>query len=120
MNVAHHAAYAPWLEIGRTELLREAGVSYADLERDGIFLVVVKLEVRYRSPAFYDDVVEVRTRWTAGGRVKLEHEYDVRVVGRAGKDADVLAATARTTLARVDAQGRPAELPPWLVHPTGA
>src|SRR5436190_12187766 len=69
MGVAHHAAYVPWLEIGRTEILRDTGVTYADLEKHGVFLVVVKLEVRYRRPVRYDDLVEVRTRVTGGSRV---------------------------------------------------
>jgi acyl-CoA thioester hydrolase len=59
MGVVHHAAYAPWLEIGRTELLRDCGVSYADMERAGVFLVVTHLSCRFRRPVFYDDVVEV-------------------------------------------------------------
>ena len=50
MNVAHHASYAPWLEMGRTELLRQGKVSYAELEQAGVFLVVTKLELRYRRP----------------------------------------------------------------------
>src|SRR5262245_26966641 len=82
MNVAHHAAYAPWLEIARTELLRESGVTYAQLEHAGIFLVITKMEVRYRRPIFYDDVVEIRTRVVGGSRVKIEHEYEVAVVER--------------------------------------
>jgi acyl-CoA thioester hydrolase len=85
MNVAHHAAYVPWLEIGRTELLRDAGVSYAQLEQAGVYLVIVKLDLRYRRPVFYDDLVEVRTRVSAAGKVKIEHTYEVAVVERLGK-----------------------------------
>nr|HRJ50973.1 acyl-CoA thioesterase [Phycisphaerales bacterium] len=73
MGVAHHSAYAPWLEMGRTELLRTAGVSYARLEAGGTFLVVVLLELTFRRPALYDDVLEIRTGVRPGGRVKIEH-----------------------------------------------
>lgn len=114
MNVAHHAAYAPWLEIARTELLRESGVSYAHLERMGVFLVVAKMEVRYRRPILYDDVVEVRTRVRQASRVKIDHEYDVLVVERAGKACEEIAAAASTTLACVDRDGRVSVLPEWL------
>ena len=48
MGVVHHAAYIPWLEMGRTELLRDAGISYAQLEAAGTFLVIVKLSCSYR------------------------------------------------------------------------
>ena len=115
MGVAHHAAYIPWLEMGRTELLRDAGVSYADLEASGVFLVIVKLEVRYRRPIRYDDVVEVRTRVVGGSRVKIEHEYELVVVERDGEVKEEAVAAAATTLACVDGEGRVRELPGWLV-----
>lgn len=114
MSVAHHAAYIPWLEIGRTELLRESGVSYAHLERLGVFLVVAKLDVRYRRPILYDDVVEIRTRVRQASRVKIDHEYDVVVVERAGKACEEVAAAAGSTLACVDREGRVCVLPEWL------
>ncbi len=114
MNVAHHAAYAPWLEIGRTELLRDAGVAYADMERHGLFLVVVRLEVRYRRPIRYDDLIEVRTRVHAAGRVKIDHAYALVVLERDGSASDEIAATASTTLACVGRDGRPRELPDFL------
>ncbi len=116
MNVAHHAAYIPWLEMGRTELLRESGLSYAELERKGVFLVIVKLDVRYRRAVRYDDVVEVRTRWSGGGRVKIEHEYEVVVVERDGAATEIVAAGAATTLGCVDADGSVLPLPEWLVY----
>ncbi len=115
MGVAHHASYIPWLEIGRTELLRSAGVSYAHLESAGTFLVIVKLDITYRRPARYDDLVEIRTLWSGGGRVKIEHTYEVVVVEPgAGGPGDYVAALATTTLGCVDAEGRIRELPEWL------
>jgi len=122
MGVAHHAAYAPWLEIGRTEILRDCGVTYADLERAGIYLVIVKLEIRYRRPIYYDDLIEVRTRVIGGSKVKIEHEYDLVLLedGRHGErgqrhTGDILAA-ASTTLACVNAEGKIQALPDWLAR----
>ena len=115
MGVAHHASYIPWLEVGRTELLRAGGVSYAQLEAAGVFLVIVKLDVRYRRPIRYDDVVEIRSVVIGGSRVKIEHEYDIAVVERDGKPTDELVAAAGTTLACVGPDGRPRPLPDWLV-----
>lgn len=114
MNVAHHAAYIPWLEIARTELLRDSGLSYAELEHAGVFLVVVSLEVKYRRPVRYDDVVEIRTRVKGGSKVKIEHEYEVVVVEREGKTREILAAAASSTLACVDKEGKVQMLPEWL------
>lgn len=130
MGVAHHASYVAWLEIGRTELLRTSGVSYAHLERAGVFLVIVKLEVKYRRPIRYDDLVEVRTRWSGGSRVKIEHAYELWVTHRGGHTPDApaaeqaveseLAAIASTTLGCVDGQGKIQPLPEWLVFRPGA
>lgn len=117
MGVAHHAAYIPWLEIGRTEMLRESGVSYAQLEGAGVFLVIVKLEVRYRRPILYDDMLEVRTRVQPGSsKVKIEHDYHIVVVERGGAMRDEPVAAASTTLACVDREGRVQVLPEWLAQ----
>ncbi|MEY5033287.1 MAG: Acyl-CoA thioester hydrolase YbgC, partial [Planctomycetota bacterium] len=50
MGVVHHAVYPIWFEMGRTEMLRAAGGSYRDMEAAGVFLAVVRLEVRFRRP----------------------------------------------------------------------
>ena len=120
MGVAHHAAYAPWLEMARTEILREAGITYAALERAGVFLVVARIEIRYRRPVYYDDVIEVRTRVTGGGKVKIEHEYEVTLVEAGAKAAQTRTTgepltVASTTLVCVDAAGAVRALPDWLV-----
>jgi acyl-CoA thioester hydrolase len=116
MNVAHHAAYVPWLEIARTELLRSAGMSYAALEAAGVLLVVVKLEVKYRRPVLYDDVLEIRTRVVRASRVKIEHEYEIVLAEREAKPeaAGTVLAAAATTLGCVDRAGQIRELPGWL------
>ena len=129
MGVVHHAAYIPWLEMGRTEILRDAGVSYAQLEAAGVFLVIVKLECSYKRPGHYDDLVEVRTRVVGGSRVKIRHEYEVVRVESSGghltangitpadgvMNGDVLMA-GTSVLACVDRTGRPTALPEWLVQ----
>lgn len=120
MGVAHHASYIPWLEIGRTELLRQGGMSYAQLEAGGLLLVIVKLDVRYRRSARYDDLVEIRTRWTGGSRVKILHEYEVHVLEPGTPTPEFspfVAVAASTTLGCVDRSGRIRELPDWLVGP---
>lgn len=109
MGVAHHTVYPVWFEVGRTELLRHApqGLNYRDLEAQGVFLAVVALEVRYKKPAKYDDVLSLRTTFVEAGHVKIEHEYELMREG-------VLLATGSTTLACLDRQGRPQPLPEVL------
>jgi acyl-CoA thioester hydrolase len=112
MGVAHHGAYVSWLEMGRVELLRGAGVSYAELEQAGVFLVVVKLELSYKRPARYDDQIEVRTVVQRATRVKIEHSYEVwRASAELGSE---LCVVASSTIACVDGQGRVSALPSWL------
>lgn len=113
MGFVHHASYLPWLEMGRTEILRESGVAYRQLEEAGVFLVIVKLDCRFKKPGRYDDEIEVRTRVVGGSRVKIEHEYDVVRCSDAG---DELLMTAVSTLACIDRAGRVQELPAWLVR----
>lgn len=107
MGVAHHAAYPIWFEIGRTEMLRARGGNYRDLEREGVFLAVVRLEVRYRRPARYDDLLTLRTELRLAGPVKIEHSYSLF------RDGELLA-EASTTLACLDRDGRARALPQSL------
>jgi acyl-CoA thioester hydrolase len=107
MGVAHHTAYPAWFEMGRTELCRGAGISYRELEEQGVFLAVVRLEVRYKAPARYDDLLTLETTLERSTRVKLEHTY------RLLRDGQLLA-TGATTLACLDREGRLQELPEFL------
>jgi acyl-CoA thioester hydrolase len=126
-GVAHHSSYVPWLEAARTELLRgekaidpatgdasyTGGVSYADMERAGAFLVVAKLAMQYKAPAVYDEVIEIVARVVGGKRARLDHDYEVWRLKEDGTKLTLLA-TATTTLACVDRAGRPRALPDWL------
>ncbi len=107
MGVAHHATYPIWFELGRTEMLRATGGNYRDLEAAGVFLAVVRLEVRYRRPARYDDLLRLVTELTAAGPVKIEHAYRLY-------RGDELLAEAATTLACLDRDGRARTLPESL------
>ncbi len=62
MGVVHHAAYLPWLEVGRVDLLRATGVPYTLIEERGFLIVLSDVQVRYRSPARFDDLVTIETR----------------------------------------------------------
>lgn len=123
MGVAYHANYLPWMEIGRTELLRTSGVSYGTMEAEGFFLVITRCELRYRRPVRYDDLIEIRTKVENAGRIKIRHDYEVVLLERHGRrpdpadpsvPADGVCAIGSTELACVNAEGRPRELPAWL------
>ena len=77
MRVMHHAVWPVYWEIGRTSLLRDRVKPYAELEReDGILFPVIGFGVEILSSARYDDEIEIRTRLTELGRVKLRFEYE--------------------------------------------
>ena len=62
MGIVYHANYVVWMEVGRVELCRSRGLSYRDLEAEGILMVVAGIECRYSAPAHYDDEISVETR----------------------------------------------------------
>ena len=63
MGVVYHANYLIWFEIGRTEICKAKGFSYREMEQnDDALMVVAEVYCRYKSPAFYDDKLIVRTK----------------------------------------------------------
>ncbi len=106
MGLLHHANYLVYFEQARTELLRPLGASYKAIEDQGFFLVLTKVEVKYKSPAYYDDVLLIRTTVVRTSPVRLEHKYEVL---RDGK----LLAEGFTTLACVDRAGKLQAMPEW-------
>jgi acyl-CoA thioester hydrolase len=124
MGVVHHASYVPWLEIARTEMLRAGGITYKQMEEAGVYLVVASMDLRYRRPGRYDDLVEIDCHVAGGSRVKLIHQYSVRLAERVGSDVGRLAdagedvlVEASTTLVCVGADMRVRALPDWLTPP---
>jgi len=110
MGVAHHSHYLAWFELGRTELMRDLGCTYADLEdRDGIFFPVVALDAAFRAPARYDDVLVITTRLVRISGARVRFEYTLTPEGD-----DTVLATGSTEHAAVDRRGRPRRLPSEL------
>jgi acyl-CoA thioester hydrolase len=120
MGVVHHAAYVPWLEVGRVNLLRAAGAPYGDIEARGLLVVLSDLQVRYRSPARFDDVIEVQTTLIALKSRQLAFRY--RVVLHETGVTSVEGMTSHIVVQR--ATMKPVLLPadlhelllPWLVR----
>jgi len=77
MGVVHHSRYLPWLEMGRTELIRARGYPYSELEKRGVLMAVIEVQMRYRAPAAYDDPIRLETRLVEFGRVKLRFQYRI-------------------------------------------
>lgn len=112
MGYLHHAQYFVYFEQGRTELLRQSGVRYRDMEERGIFYVVARLECRFRAPAHYDDVLTLTTAADRLTPVRVEHSYRLMRGER-------LLAEGRSTLVSVGRDGRPLALPDDLYRRLG-
>lgn len=113
MGVAYHAHYLVWCEMARTELIRQLGTPYAELERAGVFLVVADAHVRYIAAARYDDWIRVDARLERVQSRAVTFGYDVarEVDGRCER-----VATATTKLIALDEHGSPRTLPTSLLR----
>ncbi|UNL96180.1 thioesterase [Paenibacillus polymyxa] len=80
MGVVYHANYLNWFEIGRTEMIRQAGFNYRSMEDRGVLLPVIEINAKYASPARYDDLVTIYTAITDFSRLRLNYTYEVRRV----------------------------------------
>jgi acyl-CoA thioester hydrolase len=109
MGIAYHGSYLPWLEIGRTNALRENGCVYADLEKAGYRLPVLEVNVQYKKPAFYDDVVVIETEMREKPHLRIRLDYKLT---RGGE----LLATAHTVHAFINHQGEPVRPPQMFVE----
>lgn len=108
MGLLHHANYLVYFEQARTELLRQIGYTYRDMEDAGFLLVLTKVEVKYRQPARYDELLTIRTSVVRTTPIRIEHKYEVI------RDSQLIAEGA-TTLACVDREGKIQQLPDWFV-----
>jgi len=97
MGVVYHARYLVWLDVSRTEHLRQCGMSYRELEASGLRLAVSEVAIRYRQPARYDDPIRIRCWVRELASRKVEFGYAVEHA----EDARLLA-TATTSLLALD------------------
>ncbi|MEM6506442.1 MAG: thioesterase family protein [Planctomycetota bacterium] len=108
MQIAHHASYPVWMEMGRTELLRAQGANYRDCEAAGVFFAVARMNIRYKKPARYDDELELMVIGLPCAGVKVEHHYEL-------SRGDDLLMTAETTIVCVTSEGRAVPVPRGLL-----
>ena len=109
MGVAYHANYLVWCEVGRTEFIRQLGVSYAEMEAAGVKLAVADAHLRYRAAARYDDEITITTRLTSARSRMVAFAY--RLPRRRPDGGEELVADATTDLVSIDGQSRPITIP---------
>ena len=109
MGFLHHAQYFVYFEEGRTELLRAQGKTYKAIEDKGFFLVIAKIECKFRMPIHYDDQIRLKTIMQRITPVRIEHRYELY-------RGETLCAEGTSTLACVDASGKLQGLPEELLE----
>ena len=106
MGVVYYANYLRLFERGRCEYMRQAEMSYADVEAAGFHLPVVDAHVSYKTFAKFDDLLQIETRIESRTRIKLRFAYKIT----RGDDVIATGHTVHACVRRTD--GRPARLPP--------
>lgn len=112
MGFVYHANYIPYFELGRTEFMRDAGLCYAEMEREGMSLAVVDLGARYVRPAFYDQMLVVETTLAQASRVRLRFDYRIVRASEGAPDEYDMLCEGHTTLACLGPDGRPTRIRP--------
>lgn len=109
-GVVHHANYFKYFELARVQMLRAAGYAYAELERQGIFLVVHSIGCRYLQAARFGDVLRIVTTVERVTSARIDHSYQVY-------REETLIAEGQSTLACIDSQGQIQRVPEFLRLP---
>lgn len=96
MGIVHNSVYLIWFEVGRTEWMRQKGMTYRDCERQGWLLPVVESGCRYFHPARYDDLLEIETVLEPENGAAFTFQYYIRRVEAEGGTAGLLLAAGFT------------------------
>ena len=109
MGIVYYGTYPAYFEVGRSEFMREKGLTYRKLEEMGYHLVVSGIEIKYYNPALYDDILTVRTSVSEIQSRGVGFAYTIRRDG-------LTIAQGKTKHICVTAERRPTRLPPFLVE----
>lgn len=111
MGIVHHSNYIKFFEAARTEWLRAAGLTYAEMERRGVMMPIVDVQIKYRQPAYYDEMLSITTSVCELPMARMTFYYEIR--GEDGRDV----ASGMTTLGFIDSvTRRPQRVPQWLME----
>jgi acyl-CoA thioester hydrolase len=106
MGIVYYSNYFVYFEMGRIEFLRSLGISYAELEKENIFLAVADAHCKYRSPALFDDLLVIKTCLSMMKLARIEFSYEIRRVNE-----EKLIAEGSTLLACLGVNKKPIAIP---------
>lgn len=110
MGVVYHGNYIQYFEVGRVEYMREIGVVYAEMEKQGIGMPVVNIDINYRTPAVYDELLTIETWIEQLPTSKIV--FHNRAVGESGKTV----CEAKVTLVFINENFRPIKSPEIVIN----
>lgn len=111
MKYVYYGNYAEYLEVARVELFRELGIPYDQIEKNGIWLPVSELTIKYIKPGLYDQILDIHTFIRKKPSVRIEFDYEIY------NDSQQLITTAKTTLFFLDAKtGKILRCPDFLME----
>jgi acyl-CoA thioester hydrolase len=108
MGIVYHANYLPWFEVARTQLLREQGFPYRQLEADGYRVPVLEVAAKFLRPALYDDTVTIVATIREKPLLRIRIEYEAF-------RGEELLATGHSSHAFCDTKGQPTRPPAVFV-----
>lgn len=110
MGIVYHGNYAQYFEIGRTEWLRNLGITYKQMEAEGIKLPVISLTVNFKKSVCYDDVIKVKTTLKKMPTASIEFDYEIE------NEKGEIVTTGNTVLAFIDInKNRPTRCPQHIL-----
>jgi len=110
MGIVYHGNYAQYFEIGRTEWLRNLGITYKQMEEDGVKLPVISLVVNFKKSVSYDDMIKVKTTLKKMPTASIEFDYEIE------NENGEIVTTGNTVLAFIDiVKNRPTRCPQHIL-----
>ena len=94
MGIVHHSVYPVWFEVGRTDLIKEYGLTYTRMEADGILLPLIALESSYKNYALYEDKLQIQSVISSVSNTRLSFSYEITRADEG--DKTTLIATGKT------------------------
>lgn len=105
MGIVHHSNYPIWFEVGRTEFIKELGMTYSQIENEGLMLPIIEVRCKYKMPAKYEDKITIITKIKEITNVRLTFTYEVL-----RNDDPVVIAYGETYHAWTDKQLKPVNI----------
>jgi acyl-CoA thioester hydrolase len=109
MGYVYYGNYAAYFEVARVELLRSNGISYKELEENGIMLPVLKLELKYHKPAQYDDLLTIKTSIKKKPSITIDFDFEIY------NEQNELLTTGFTSLVFIDMKRNRPTRPPKII-----